>query len=66
MNNSRTQHFATFRFFDNDISEIGRLETEGFKFATVTMRDKRGYERAFKVWIETEVTAQQRTGESGG
>lgn len=52
MNSNRTQHVATFRFSDSDISEIDKLEAEGFKFATVTMRDKRGFERAFKVWIE--------------
>lgn len=60
MNSNRTQHVAMFRFADSDISEIDRLQDEGFKFATVTMRDKRGYERAFKVWIDTELTPAQR------
>jgi hypothetical protein len=34
-----------------DTVELARLEAEGFRFATVTVRDKRGYERAFKVWM---------------
>lgn len=51
MNSNRTKHVATFRFSDSDISEIDRLKAEGFQFATVTMRDKRGYERAFTIWV---------------
>jgi hypothetical protein len=42
---------VTFRFDERDKVEIERLEAEGFHFATITMRDKRGYERAFKVWM---------------
>ena len=42
---------VTFRFDDSDLVEIKRLEAEGFRFATITMRDQRGYERAFKVWV---------------
>lgn len=41
---------VTFRFDDRDLVDIARLEEEGFRFATITMRDKRGYERAFKIW----------------
>jgi hypothetical protein len=42
---------ATFQFDEQDTMEIERLEAEGFRFAAITMRDPRGYERAFKVWI---------------
>lgn len=42
---------VAFRFDDDDINEIKRLESEGFRFATITMRDSRGYERAFAVCV---------------
>jgi hypothetical protein len=42
---------VTFQFDESDTVEIERLETEGFRFATVTVRDPRGYERAFKIWM---------------
>lgn len=41
---------VTFQFDESDTVEIERLEAEGFRFATVIVRDKRGYERAFKIW----------------
>lgn len=62
--NNRTQHVATFKFSDSDISEIDRLKAEGFQFATVTMRDKRGYERAFKIWMppQSDAATEQNNG----
>lgn len=65
MNSNRTQHVATFRFSDSDISEIDRLKAEGFQFATVTMRDKRGYERAFKIWMPPQSDAVPNVGNKG-
>lgn len=42
---------VTFQFDESDAVEIERLEAEGFRFAAVTVRDERGYERAFKIWM---------------
>jgi hypothetical protein len=45
------QQLVAFKFDDNDLEDINRLKAEGFEFATITMRDKRGFERAFVVWV---------------
>lgn len=45
---------VTFQFDEKDSVEIERLEAEGFRFATVTVRDPRGYERAFKIWMPSQ------------
>lgn len=44
---------ATFTvcFNDHDLEEIKRLKAKGFEFATITMRDKRGFQRAFALWV---------------
>ena len=41
---------VTFQFDEKDTVEIERLEADGFRFATITVRDSRGFERAFKIW----------------
>jgi hypothetical protein len=51
---------VTFQFDERDTVEIERLETEGFRFATVTVRDPRGYERAFKVWMPPQSDANAK------
>jgi hypothetical protein len=42
---------VVFRFDDKDMESINDLKAQGFEFVTITMRDKRGYERAFTVWV---------------
>jgi hypothetical protein len=49
---------VTFQFDEKDTVEIERLEAEGFRFATVTVRDQRGYERAFKIWMPPQSDAK--------
>ena len=50
---------VTFRFDDRDLEQIDRLRAEGFKFVTVTMRDNRGFQRDFALWVPP----QDREGE---
>lgn len=42
---------VSFRFDDNDLVEIERLKAEGFKFVSITLRDKRGFQRTFPLWV---------------
>jgi hypothetical protein len=42
---------VVFRFNDSDLVEIERLKAEGFKFVSITMRDSRGFQRAFALWV---------------
>jgi hypothetical protein len=41
-----------FEFDDRDLVEIGQLQAEGFKFATVTVRNEDGREREFMITAE--------------
>jgi hypothetical protein len=55
---NKVNRTVTFQFDDKDIVEIIRLEAEGFRFATITLRDQRGYERAFKIWVPPQYSAE--------